>query len=58
MPKMNSKLDDKNYCCGSPVFDDKLKTCPSETPYFDNLHCIACSSPKYFNFETNKCSSC
>lgn len=48
----------KNYQGEVPEFNENLKTCPENEPFFDGDSCIGCSLPQFVDFDTDSCKYC
>ena len=56
--KFNSRSDSENFVGKVPAKQAGLPDCPSESPYAAMDHCVHCSLPHIFNYDTLKCEEC
>ena len=54
----NSNSAVGNFVGTAPNTLSNLLTCPLETPYFNGISCISCSTPNYFDFTNQVCLTC
>lgn len=58
----NSLNGVSNYIGNPPIIADLsnkvTKACPAEKPFSNGKQCVECSSPKFYNFQSNQCEKC